>query len=161
MRSRLSCGFALAVDIGADPRQRAPQKIGALATSLAFRQQGRGHPAVRLARPRTPGRQPSALLGENSQPVAPQVIGGDRQKIGGQAAMAISVTGSTSALKSYPKAEPSLPLRAAQRTWSRRSAPLRDHRICWDLFMRRLTRKLAVPSVIEVPTRRPARWRSA
>src|SRR5688500_17635609 len=52
----------------------------------------------------------------------------DRQKIGGQAAMAISVTGSTSASKSCPKAEPSLPLRAAQRTWSRRSAPWRDHR---------------------------------
>ena len=33
--------------------------------------------------------------------------------------------------------------------------------ICWDLFMRRLTRKFAVPSVIDVPTRRPARYRLA
>ena len=38
---------------------------------------------------------------------------------------------------------------------------LRDHRICCDLFMRRLTRKFAVPSVIDVPTRRPARYRLA
>src|SRR3954453_9440127 len=45
----------------------------------------------------------------------------------------------------------------AQRTWSRRSVPRRDHRICCALVMRRLTRKLAVPSVIDVPTRRPAR----
>ena len=82
----------------------------------------------------------------------PRGVKRDRQKIGGQAAMAISVTGSTSASKSCPKAEPSLPLRAAQRTWSRRSAPRRDHRICCDLFMRRLTRKLAVPSVSDVPT---------
>src|SRR3954452_2928821 len=44
----------------------------------------------------------------------------------------------------------------AQRTWSRRSAPRRDHRICCALFMRRLTRKVAVPSVSAVPTRRPA-----
>jgi hypothetical protein len=29
------------------------------------------------------------------------------------------------------------------------------------LFMRRLTRKLAVPSVSDVPTRKPAPWRSA
>ena len=28
-----------------------------------------------------------------------------------------------------------------------------DHRICWDLFIRRLTRKFAVPSVTDVPTR--------
>ena len=40
---------------------------------------------------------------------------GTVEKIGGQAAMAISVEqGSTSASKSCPKAEPSLPLRAAQ-----------------------------------------------
>ena len=31
--------------------------------------------------------------------------------------------------------------------------------ICCDLFIRRLTRKFAVPSVIDVPTRRPARCR--
>src|SRR3954453_7621159 len=49
----------------------------------------------------------------------------------------------------------------AQRTWGGRSAPRRDHRTCCDLFIRRLTRKLAVPSVSDVPTRRPARWRSA
>jgi len=48
----------------------------------------------------------------------------------------------------------------AQRTWSSRSAPRRDQRICCDLAMRRLTRKLAVPSVSDVPTRRPARCRS-
>ena len=39
--------------------------------------------------------------------------------------------------------------------------PLRDQRICCDLFIRRLTRKYAVPSVIEVPTRRPRRYRFA
>src|SRR5664279_1289048 len=39
--------------------------------------------------------------------------------------------------------------------------PFRDQRICWDLFIRRLTRKLAVPSVIAVPTLSPARCRSA
>src|SRR5688500_10351075 len=84
----------------------------------------------------------------------------DCRAIGGQAAMASSEAGST-AWNSWLKLEPSLPLKPAQRTWSRRSAPRRDHRICWDLFMRRLTRKLAVPSVSDVPTRRPARWRSA
>ena len=76
----------------------------------------------------------------------------------GQAAMASSEAGST-AWNSWPKLEPSLLLKPAH--WNRRSAPRRDHRICCDLFMRRLTRKLAVPSVIDVPTRRPARWRSA
>src|SRR5690349_24181508 len=40
------------------------------------------------------------------------------------------------------------------RSCSRRSAPRRDQRICCDLFIRRITRKLAVPSVIAVPTRR-------
>ena len=44
---------------------------------------------------------------------------------------------------------------------SSKSAPVRDHRIGWDLFMRRLTRKFAVPSVIDVPTRPPARKRLA
>src|SRR3954452_20201571 len=43
----------------------------------------------------------------------------------------------------------------AQRTWSSRSAPRRDQRICCDLFMRRLIRKLAVPSVNAVPTPQP------
>src|SRR5215218_6050892 len=81
----------------------------------------------------------------------------ERREVGGQAALAKSAMGLTSASNSGSKPDPSLPLRTAQRTWSRRSAPLRDHRICWDLFMRRLTRKLAVPSVIDVPTRRPAR----
>ena len=85
----------------------------------------------------------------------------NRREVGGQAARTKSVRGSASVSNSWPKLEPSLPLRAAQRTWSRRSAPRRDHRICCDLFMRRLTRKLAVPSVIDVPTRRPVRWRSA
>src|SRR5687767_11801054 len=84
----------------------------------------------------------------------------DCRAIGGQAAMASSEAGST-VWNSWPKLEPSVPLKPAQRTWSRRSAPRRDQRIGWDLFMRRLTRKLAVPSVIDVPTRRPARWRSA
>jgi hypothetical protein len=42
-------------------------------------------------------------------------------------------------------------------TWSSRSAPRRDHRIFCDLFMRRFTRKFAVPSVIDVPPRSPAR----
>jgi hypothetical protein len=32
---------------------------------------------------------------------------------------------------------------------SSRSAPFLDHRICWLLFMRRLTRKFSVPSVID------------
>src|SRR3954468_21144610 len=41
------------------------------------------------------------------------------------------------------------------------ASPRRDHRIGCDLFMRRLTKKLAVPSVSDVPTREPARWRSA
>jgi hypothetical protein len=36
-----------------------------------------------------------------------------------------------------------------------------DHRICCALFMRRLTRKLAEPSLIDAPTRKPAQWRSA
>jgi DNA replication protein DnaC len=84
---------------------------------------------------------------------------GDRQRNGGQAAIAVSEPGLV--LKSWPKPEPSLPLRTAQRTWSRRSAPRRDHRICCALFKRRLTRKLAVASVNAVPTRKPARWRSA
>src|SRR5690349_7268543 len=78
---------------------------------------------------------------------------GDRQELGGQAAMARSEAGSASVLNSWPSPEPSLPLTTAPRTWSRRSAPRRDQRICCSLFMRRLTRKLAVPSVIEVPTR--------
>jgi hypothetical protein len=47
-------------------------------------------------------------------------------------------------------------LAVAQRTWSRRSAPRQDHCIGGDLFMRRLTRKLAVASVSAVPTRRQA-----
>ena len=68
-----------------DPHSRSPQQIGVLAPRLAFRQQGRGHPAVRLARPRTPGRQPGALLGETSQPVAPQVIGGHPVRMGRRA----------------------------------------------------------------------------
>ena len=85
---------------------------------------------------------------------------GDCRAIGGQAAMASSEAGST-IWNSCPKLDPNLPLKPAQRTWSRRSAPRRDHRICCDLFMRRLTRKLAVPSVSDVPTRKPARWRSA
>src|SRR3954465_3555697 len=72
--------------------------------------------------------------------------------------MTSSEAGST-AWNSCPKLEPSLPLKPAQRTWSSRSAPRRDQRICCDLAMRRLTRKLAVPSVSEVPTRRPARAR--
>jgi hypothetical protein len=80
----------------------------------------------------------------------------DCRAIGGQAAMARSEAGST-AWNSWPKLEPSLPLRAAQRTWSRRSAPRQDHRIGWDLFMRRLTRKLAVASVSAVPTRPDSR----
>src|SRR3954463_2209663 len=78
---------------------------------------------------------------------------GERREVGGQATLAKSAMGLTSASNSGSKPDPSLPLRTAH--WSRRSAPLRDHRICWNLFMRRLTRKLAVPSVIDVPTRRP------
>jgi putative hemolysin len=85
--------------------------------------------------------------------------GGERREVGGQAALAKSAMGLTSASNSGSKPDPSLPLRTAH--WSRRSAPLRDHRIGWDLVMRRLTRKLAVPSVTDVPTRRPVRWRSA
>jgi hypothetical protein len=48
-------------------------------------------------------------------------------------------------LESWPKLDPSLPSKAAQRTWSRRSASLRDHRICCNLFMRQLTRKFSFP----------------
>ena len=50
--------------------------------------------------------------------------------------MASSEAGST-AWNNWPKPGPNLPLKPAQRTWSRRSAPRRDQRICWDLFMRR------------------------
>jgi hypothetical protein len=39
--------------------------------------------------------------------------------------------------------------------------PRCDQRICCDLFIRRFTRKLAVPSMIAAPTRNPARCRSA
>jgi hypothetical protein len=85
----------------------------------------------------------------------------ERRASGGQAALAKSATGLTSPSKSCPTPDPSVPLRTAPRTWSRRSAPRRDQRIGWDLLLRRLTRTLAVPSVMEVPTRRPARWRSA
>src|SRR6202012_6061974 len=49
----------------------------------------------------------------------------------------------------------------AQRICSTRSAPRRDQRICCDLFIRRMTRKFAVPSVTAVPTRMPARYRAA
>src|SRR5690349_13384800 len=80
---------------------------------------------------------------------------GERRDFGGHAARARPEMGlaSASASNSWPGPEPSLPLMTAQRTWSRRSAPRRDQRICCALFMRRLTRKLAVPSVIDVPTR--------
>src|SRR5271154_1998602 len=37
----------------------------------------------------------------------------------------------------------------------------RDHRICCDLFIRRLTRTFVAPSVIDVPTRKLARRRLA
>lgn len=50
---------------------------------------------------------------------------------------------SVSVSNRWPSPEPSLPLIMAQRTWSRRSAPRHDQRICCDLFMRRLTRTLA------------------
>ena len=82
MCSRLSCGLTLAVNIGAGPGGRAPQGIGVLAPGLAFRQQGRGHPAVRLPWSRTPTRQPSALVGQDRQPIAPQVIRGDPVRMG-------------------------------------------------------------------------------
>jgi hypothetical protein len=36
---------------------------------------------------------------------------------------------------------------------------VRDHRTCWDLFIRRLTRKLTVASVNPVPTCKP-QWLS-
>src|SRR5208283_3103076 len=42
-----------------------------------------------------------------------------------------------------------------------RACHYRDQRICCDLFIRRFTRKLAVPSVIAAPTRNSARYRSA
>src|SRR4051794_28583734 len=53
---------------------------------------------------------------------------GERREVGGQAALAKSAMGLTSASNSGSKPDPSLPLRTAH--WSRRSAPLRDHRIC-------------------------------
>jgi predicted pyridoxine 5'-phosphate oxidase superfamily flavin-nucleotide-binding protein len=46
-------------------------------------------------------------------------------------------------------------------SWSSRSAPRLDHRICCDLFNRTFTRKLVVPSEMAAPTRNPARWRLA
>jgi hypothetical protein len=64
-------------------------------------------------------------------------------------------------LKQLREPNLSLPFGTAQRLWSRRSAPPPDHHIRWDLFMRQLTKKAAVLSVIEVPTGEPARWRSA
>src|SRR4051812_35433186 len=110
--------------------------------------------------PRRPGRAavPPACAGDRAgREAGPGFLVAatlrERREVGGQAALAKSAMGLTSASNSGSKPDPSLPLRTAH--WSRRSAPLRDHRICWDLFMRRLTRKLAVPSVIDVPTRRP------
>src|ERR1700738_3693725 len=85
----------------------------------------------------------------------------ERPKCGGQAAIAACGCISLAGWNFCPKPEPNVPLYIAQRTWSRRSAPRRDQRICCDLFIRRFTRKLAVPSVIAVPTRNPARCRSA
>ena len=76
---------------------------------------------------------------------------------GGQAAAAKVGWVSFAGANLCPKAEPKVPLYTAQRTCSRRSAPRRVQRICCDLFIRRFTRKLAVPSVMAVPTRRPAR----
>ena len=58
------------------------RSIGVLAPRLAFRQQGRGHLAARLLRPRTPARQPGALVGQDGQPIAPKVIGGDPVRMG-------------------------------------------------------------------------------
>jgi hypothetical protein len=55
---------------------------------------------------------------------------------------------------SWPKPEPSAPLQTARWTWSSRSAPRRDQRICCDLAMRRLTRKLAVHAVFASDQRR-------
>ena len=42
-------------------------------------------------------------------------------------------------------------LQAAVRTTRTACAPWMDQRICWDLFMRRLTSVFANPSVVEVP----------
>src|SRR3954447_24714352 len=67
--------------------------------------------------------------------------------IRGQVAMASSEAGST-ARHNWPNLKLSPPLKPVQRTWSRRSAPPQGDCICWDLFMRRLTIKLAVSSVI-------------
>src|SRR3712207_6905076 len=53
--------------------------------------------------------------------------------IGGQAAMAKVGPELASAWNSCPNPEPNLPLRTAQRTWSRPLAPRRDQRICRDL----------------------------
>src|SRR3954454_16645164 len=86
---------------------------------------------------------------------------GDRREVGGQAATAIGGCGSLVGRNCCPKPVPSVPLERAQRTLSSRSAPRRVQRICCDLAMRRFTRKLAVPSVSAVPTRCPARCRSA
>ena len=102
----------------------------------------------------------ASLIASPEARCEPSTQSAEEPAIGGQAAMASSEAGST-IWNSCPKLDPNLPLKPAERTWSRRSAPRRDQRICCDLFMRRLTRKLAVPSVIDVPTRRPARWRSA
>src|SRR3954451_19432404 len=80
---------------------------------------------------------------------------GECRAIGGQAALASSEAGLT-AWNSWQKLEPSLPLKPAH--WSRRSAPRRDQRIGWDLVIRRLTRKLAVPSVSDAPREHQEPW---
>jgi hypothetical protein len=78
----------------------------------------------------------------------------------GQAAVTVGGRASFASPNFCSRAEPNLPLRTVQRVCSRRSAPRRVQRVCCNLFIRRFTRKLVTPSVIAVPTRNPARWRS-
>jgi len=81
-RARLAGGLVARGRLGAGAGCRAPQGVGALAPGLRLGQQGRGHPAARLARSRAPGRQPGALFGQDGQPVAPQVVRGDPVRLG-------------------------------------------------------------------------------
>ncbi len=84
-RARLAGGLVARGRLGAGAGCRAPQGVGALAPGLCLGQQGRGHPAARLARARAPGRPPSALLGQDGEPVAPQVVRGDPVRLGRRA----------------------------------------------------------------------------
>jgi hypothetical protein len=58
-----------------------------------------------------------------------------------------------------PLAQPRADRCVVDRATNLEAVPFRDQRVCYDLFMSRLTGKFAVPSVIDAPTRRSARYR--